>query len=325
MKKKALYSFLILLIVASCMSTADYKWEIIPDEKGIQEKAEILQSLTKKSSDDRPNVILIVADDLGKYEVSGYGATHIQTPNIDAIGENGVRFKDAHVTAPICPPSRAGILTGKYQQRYGFETQPMEFYPNKMQYALGKKAKRLGDWTISTPPSCPHPEEIEHQGIPQDQINLAEILKASGYSTGIIGKWHLGHGNEHIPHNRGFDYQYVFYGAFSIYTPEQNTLGYVNYIQDDMSAKHQWDMKRKYNYEIYDRIFLLGSLTNEAFTGRSYDPEKLDANDTLRVIKGGSFLCQKGHCSGYRPEARQSAEQSEAYFHIGFRVAKDKK
>ncbi|MFK7786362.1 MAG: SUMF1/EgtB/PvdO family nonheme iron enzyme, partial [Crocinitomicaceae bacterium] len=61
----------------------------------------------------------------------------------------------------------------------------------------------------------------------------------------------------------------------------------------------------------------------DAFQGRSYDPEKMDASDTLRVIIGGSFLCQKGHCEGYRPEARQSSEQSEAYFHIGFRVVQN--
>jgi arylsulfatase A-like enzyme len=248
--KNVLYSLLPFLILSGCMSTADDKWEIVANENGIQEKAKLLQSIHPASNKKRPNILLIVADDLGKYEVSGYGATHIQTPNIDAIGENGIRFKDAYVTAPICAPSRAAILTGQYQQRYGFETQPMEFYPNKVQYALGKKAKRLGDWTISTPPSYPHPEEIEHQGIPEEQINLAEILKASGYSTGIIGKWHLGHGNEHIPNNRGFDYQYGFYGAFSLYTPEQKTPGFVNHVQDDMSAKHQWDMKRKHNSAI---------------------------------------------------------------------------
>jgi formylglycine-generating enzyme required for sulfatase activity len=77
-----------------------------------------------------------------------------------------------------------------------------------------------------------------------------------------------------------------------------------------------------YNHEIYDKLLLMGNLKNRAFEGRSYDPNKLDAKDTLRVIKGGSFLCQKGYCEGYRPDARQSAEQHEAYFHIGFRVAK---
>ncbi|MCR9172475.1 MAG: sulfatase-like hydrolase/transferase [bacterium] len=250
MKQIIFYSIGTLLILAGCMSTADDKWNIISDSEGIQNKKNVLETLNNKSQDKRPNIILIVADDLGKFEVSGYGATHIETPNIDAIGENGIRFKDAYVTAPICAPSRAGMLTGKYQQRYGFETQPMEFYPNKMQYALGKRSKRLGDWTIATPPSYPARAELEHQGIPEDQTNLAEVLKASGYSTGIIGKWHLGHGEKHIPNNRGFDYQYGFYGAFSLYTPEQKTPGYVNHIQDDMSAKHQWEMKRKKNAAI---------------------------------------------------------------------------
>ena len=81
-----------------------------------------------------------------------------------------------------------------------------------------------------------------------------------------------------------------------------------------------------YNSEIHDKL-ALASTTDpfDVFQGRSFDPEKTNATDTLRVIKGGSFLCQAGHCAGYRPEARQSVEQSEAYFHIGFRVVKDKK
>lgn len=252
MSRKILYSFITLILVSGCIvSTMSETWNIVPNQAGIDEKLEILQSLSEKPTKKRPNIILIMADDLGKYELSGYGATHIRTPNFDAIGENGIRFKDAYVTAPICAPSRAGILTGKYQQRYGFETQPMEFYPtNKIEYSVGKNAKRLGDWKVTTPPSYPSPWEIERQGIPQDQINLAEILQASGYSTGIIGKWHLGHGEEHIPNNRGFDYQYGFYGAFSLYTPEQSTPGYVNHVQNDLSAKHQWGMKRNDNAAI---------------------------------------------------------------------------
>ena len=78
-----------------------------------------------------------------------------------------------------------------------------------------------------------------------------------------------------------------------------------------------------YNSEIHDKLSLHSTTEPfDAYIGRSYDPEKTNPSDTLRVIKGGSFLCQPGHCEGYRPEARQSAEQSEAYFHIGFRVAK---
>ena len=134
MRKKGIYSFLILIVVSSCIvTTMNKKWDIETDHSKIELKNQVLESLPKKSGNGKPNVILIMADDLGKYEVSGYGAEHIQTPNIDAIGENGIRFKDAYVTAPICAPSRAAILTGQYQQRYGFETQPMEFYPtNKL-------------------------------------------------------------------------------------------------------------------------------------------------------------------------------------------------
>lgn len=252
MRKKGVFSFILLILVSGCIvSTMHQKWNHIPNRSGIEEKTEILNALSEKSSKKRPNILLIIVDDLGKYELSGYGGELVETPNMDAIGENGIRFKDAYVTAPICAPSRAGILTGKYQQRYGFETQPMEFYPtNKLEYIAGKKAKRLGDWKVSTPPSYPSPWEIERQGIPQDEINLAEILQASGYATGIIGKWHLGHGEEHIPNKRGFDYQYGFYGAFSLYTPKQSTPGYEEYIQDDLSAKHQWDMKRNDNAAI---------------------------------------------------------------------------
>lgn len=252
MRKKAVLSILTLVIVSSCIvSSISKDWNLNWDATKMTEKTNLLAQLPSKLNQGKPNIILIVADDLGKYELSGYGAEHIQTPNIDAIGENGIRFKDAYVTAPICAPSRAGILTGKYQQRYGFETQPMEFYPtNKLEYFAGKKAKRLGDWKVTTPPSYPSPWEIERQGVPPNETNMAEILQASGYSTGIIGKWHLGHGEEHIPNHRGFDYQYGFYGAFSLYTPSQKTPGYVNHVQNDLSAKHQWDMKRNDNAAI---------------------------------------------------------------------------
>ena len=77
-----------------------------------------------------------------------------------------------------------------------------------------------------------------------------------------------------------------------------------------------------YNSEIYEKLMLFGNLKHRAFEGRSFDPEKMDATDTLRVIKGGSFLCEAGFCAGYRPEARQSAEQHQGYFHVGFRVVK---
>lgn len=209
-----------------------------------------MRSVDTNGLQSGPNVILIMADDLGKYELSSYGAEEIETPHIDAIGKAGVRFEDAYVTAPICAPSRAAILTGKYQQRYGFETQPMDFYPtNKVEFALGKRSD-LGDWKVTAEPDFPSPWMMERQGIPPDQLSLAELFKARGYNTALIGKWHLGYGDEHLPNNRGFDYQFGFYGAFSLYTPSRKTPGYVNYIQNDMSSRHQWNMGRNENAAI---------------------------------------------------------------------------
>jgi arylsulfatase A-like enzyme len=249
MVKKILYISFVALLVSGCfVSTYSNDWNIEWEEEAIEEKQVFLSQI--EPAENQPNVILIMADDLGKYEVSAYGAEHISTPNIDAIGENGVRFQEAYVTAPICAPSRASILTGRYQQRFGFETQPMDFYPtNKVEYALGKKSD-LGDWYPTAKGDFPAPWMTDRQGVPPNEINIAELYQAAGYSTGIIGKWHLGAGEEHLPNNRGFNYQYGFYGAFSLYTPKQTTSGYVNHIQDDMSSLHQWGMKRNENAAI---------------------------------------------------------------------------
>lgn len=108
--------------------------------------------------------------------------------------------------------------------------------------------------------------------------------------------------------------------TMSVKSLKKNELG----IYHQAGNVWEWCLD-SYNSEIHDKLALISTTEPfEAFTGKSFDPENMDATDTLRVIKGGSFLCQQGHCMGYRPYARQSAEQSVAYFHIGFRVAKDK-
>jgi arylsulfatase A-like enzyme len=244
--RKLLWFILGIFLVQCKVSTTSKDWTIRWDESSLAAKSTVLANIHQSKNSQRPNVILIMADDLGKYEVSAYGAQHISTPNIDQLSKEGVLFEEAYVTAPICSPSRAAILTGKYPQRYGFETQPMEFYPsNFIEYIGGKKNKNLGDWKLVAPPHFPNEWELQKQGVPLDEINLAEVLSAVGYQTAIIGKWHLGYGKEQIPNNRGFDYQYGFYGAFSLYTPRQKTPGYVTYVKDDLASQYQWNMERK--------------------------------------------------------------------------------
>ncbi len=240
---------ILLVTISSCypISTGSMKWRIKFNKKLKKDKIAFIENAkTAIISKQKPNIIILLADDLGKYEVSAYGAEHISTPNIDQIGKEGVVFEEAYVTAPTCAPSRAGIMTGRTQNRYGFETQLMEFYPtNMIEYLSGKYIVNTGDWVLSTKPRFPREWHIHKQGVPPTEINLAEILKSYGYKTGITGKWHLGASDQHIPQKRGFDYQYGFNGAFSWFTPEEHWTNVINHYHESFSTKHQWAQGRK--------------------------------------------------------------------------------
>ena len=125
----------------------------------------------------RPNVIVILADDLGYADISAYGIKRISTPNIDRIGDEGVKFTDAYAAAPVCAPSRAALQTGRYPGRYGFE------------YNNGPPARDVA----------------ENLGLDRGEITIAQGLKALGYRTALVGKWHLGSNDDFYPTNRGYD------------------------------------------------------------------------------------------------------------------------
>ncbi|MBM3957414.1 MAG: sulfatase-like hydrolase/transferase, partial [Gemmatimonadetes bacterium] len=136
------------------------------------------------SADKRPpGVIVILADDLGYNDLSIHGSADIPTPHIDSLAINGVRCTDAYVTAPVCSPSRAGLLTGRYQNRFGFEF-------------------------LVSPDAVT--DSGEKAGLGLNEKTLADHFKSLGYITGCIGKWHLGDTPAHLPMKRGFD---VFYGS----------------------------------------------------------------------------------------------------------------
>jgi arylsulfatase A-like enzyme len=124
-----------------------------------------------------PNIIVILADDLGYADISAYKIDRFKTPNIDRIGLQGVRFTDGYATAPVCSPSRAGLMTGRYQDRFGFE------------YNNGPAQRDLA----------------QGLGLAVGEITIAQLLKSAGYHTGMIGKWHLGSQQQFYPMNRGFD------------------------------------------------------------------------------------------------------------------------
>lgn len=128
------------------------------------------------AQEQKPNIIIINCDDLGYGDLSSLGATGYQTPAIDQMARQGMLFTDFSVTNPVCTPSRAGLLTGRYPQRWGYKKGV--FFPNNK------------------------------NGLPPSELTIAEILKNEGYATAIIGKWHLGHKPKYLPTKQGFDYYF---------------------------------------------------------------------------------------------------------------------
>ncbi len=136
----------------------------------------------------KPNIVLIVADDLGYAELGIQGNKDIPTPNIDSIARAGVRFTNGYVSCPVCSPTRAGMATGRYQQRFGHEFNP-----------------------------GPAAAADDQFGLPLTETTLAARLKAEGYATGMFGKWHLGYRPEYHPQKRGFDEFFGFLGGAHSY------------------------------------------------------------------------------------------------------------
>ena len=131
-----------------------------------------------------PNIVVILADDLGYGDVGFNGCPDIPTPNIDSVAANGALCTNGYVTHPYCSPSRAAIITGRYQHRFGYDTS--------------------GPSAGSSNP---------RQGLPMTELTLPQLLKPAGYVCGAIGKWHLGYVPELYPTRRGFDEFFGFLDA----------------------------------------------------------------------------------------------------------------
>ncbi len=158
----------------------------LPESQAVTAVNGQMVTATLTLSKQKPNIVVIVADDLGYADLGIQGSADIVTPNIDSIARGGIRFTNGYVTAPVCAPSRAGFLTGRYQQRFGLELLPDE-----------------GDRTF---------------GLSVAEMTMANRLKPLGYTTGAIGKWHLGTQSQFAPQQRGFDEFFGFLIGMHSYT-----------------------------------------------------------------------------------------------------------
>ncbi|WP_310560562.1 sulfatase-like hydrolase/transferase [Flavobacterium sp.] len=181
----------------------------------------------------KPNIIIILADDLGYADVGFNGCKDIPTPNIDRIATNGVKFTNGYVCFSVCGPSRAGLLTGRYPQRFGYERNP--------QYR-------------------PHDPNM---GLPKEETTLAESLKQVGFTSGIIGKWHQGADISNHPLNRGFDEFFGHLGGGHAYFPELLTIKDSYAVENSEGESYKtWIMR---NHEpIQTKKYLTDEFSDEA-------------------------------------------------------------
>ncbi|MHC4993923.1 MAG: sulfatase-like hydrolase/transferase [Planctomycetota bacterium] len=173
-----------LKLAALCLASAAFS--LTAGAQGVED----LPTFNNPPRPDRPNIVFIVADDLGYAELSCQGSTDIPTPHIDSIARDGVRFTNGYVTASYCSQSRAGFLTGRYATRFGYEFNPIG--ANNDDPAVG---------------------------LPASETTLAENLHLAGYVTSLVGKWHLGATAHFHPIRRGFDEFFGFHHEGHYFVP----------------------------------------------------------------------------------------------------------
>ncbi len=168
-----------------------------------------------------PNIVLIMADDLGYGDVGCYGRRDVRTPAIDGLATEGVRFTTFYANAPECTPTRTGLLTGRYQHRVG-----------GLECALGTGNVGRYDDAIRL-------RETRDLGLPAEQTSIARMLKDAGYATAVCGKWHLGYEPKFFPARHGFDYWFGPIGGATDYFHHRETTGEPALYQND------WPIERE--------------------------------------------------------------------------------
>ena len=170
----------------------------------------LLAAVLPAAAQTRPNVVLIMTDDAGYGDFGSYGATDVKTPNLDRLAREGARFTDFYANAPSCTPTRAGLISGRYQQRVALE------YPLGMQ----------------------RPSDYD-RGLPVTGRSLPQLLKNTGYATALVGKWHLGWKPEYSPNRHGFDYFFGFKSGFiDFYThTSPDSPGYDDLFENDSAVR----------------------------------------------------------------------------------------
>ena len=230
---------------------------------------------------EKPNVIILLADDLGYGDVGCYGNKIINTPNIDALAKGGVRFTDFHSNGPMCTPTRAALLTGRYQQRSGLES------------VLGVRGNA-------------------DTGMSPKEVTFAEVLGPAGYATGMFGKWHLGYSVPYNPVTQGFDSFRGFLAGGLDYHSHVNRSGHADWWHDNELKPEEGyttELLTKYSVKFIDQnkdkpfcLYVPYQAVHFPFQGPK---DKAD-----RKV-GGDYWSKAKYGSRYEPVADRKAAYKE--------------
>ena len=248
---------------------------------------------TTTSLERPPNIILIVADDLGYNDISTFGGGIVQTPSIDRLAKEGAVFKQSYSGASTCAPSRAMMMTGRYPTRTGFEFTPTPA-------GMGKAVSLIGGGMDNNLPPSFYDEAMEAnqplyelKGLPPEEITIAETLKDSGYYTAHIGKWHLGNDNGMAPHEQGFDDSLLM--TSGLYLPEDD-LNVVN-------AKIPFDPIDKFLWKAMTYSNSFNSGDDDRFKPKGYLTDYW-TDESINVIKANKnrpFFLYLAHWGPHTP------------------------
>ncbi len=189
----------------------------------------------------KPNILLILSDDAGYADFGFQGSQVMRTPNIDKLAQASTKFTQAYVSAAVCGPSRAGLLTGRYQQRFGYEENNVPGYMSHS--AL----------------------EGDDMGLPLEEVTVGDYLKKAGYETGIIGKWHQGNADRYHPTKRGFDHFFGFRGG---------ARSYFEHEESHFKARPEDRLERGFQHFEKPKKYLTDQFADEAINFIKKDREQ---------------------------------------------------
>jgi len=231
------------------------------DDKSTPAEQQLSKQQQESSKQKKPNILLIVSDDAGYSDFGFSGTKNFATPNLNKLAQSGVTFEQGYVSASVCSPSRAGLLTGRYQQRFGHHN--------------------------NLPPKPIGNDKEEMAGMAVEEFTIADLLKAQGYQTAAIGKWHLGRMKHFHPQSRGFDEFYGVLGGAREYFAStsdrvdqrvlrgQQAVGFKGYMTDVLGQEAEQFIER--NSESPFFLYLSYTAVHTPMQGRADKVEKFSS------------------------------------------------